>query len=355
MKKVLMKRWVVLTCVIIIFIVTPLRIHANTCGIPPEYSLARPDPEGTPTRIAVGLYLIDISEVNDVKQTFVADIHGTMSWHDSRLSEKVLGSSLEHCNMGLNDIWHPHGNIINQQKIFKSFEDTVEIDRDGNVIYRQRSIGEFSSPVDLKDFPFDSQVLSISAASFRYGPDEVSLIVDTGRTGRMEELSITGWDISLGEPRISSIYLAPQDQELSRIDFSLLAKRYADFYLWKVLLPLALIVLMASTVFWIDPNEVGAQISVSTASVLTLIAFQISFGYLLPRVSYFTRADIFIFGSTLLVFFALAEAILTSRLAKSGRQKLSLLIDRVSRLVYLLLFAGLIIYTLFGTYILNQV
>ena len=31
---------------------------------------------------------------------------------------------------------------------------------------------------------------------------------------------------------------------------------------------------MAWTVFWIDPKEIGPQVGVSTASVLTLIAFQ---------------------------------------------------------------------------------
>lgn len=353
MKKEIINILIVLTIATAIMIVIPPGAGADTCKVPMEYTFTRPDPDGTTTKVAVGLYLIDISDIDDVKQSFTADIYGTLSWHDSRLSEKMLGSSLEKCTIGLKEIWHPHGEIINQLKIHKSSDDTLEIDDKGNIIFRQRYMGEFSSPVDLKDFPFDSQVLNISAASSRYGPDEVSLIVDEQRTDRMEKLSIAGWDINLGEPRITSIYLAPQDRELSRIDFSLLAKRYAGFYLWKVLLPLALIVLMASTVFWVDPNEVGAQLGVSTASVLTLIAFQISFGYLLPRVSYFTRADIFIFGSTLLVFVALTEAILTSRLAKSGRQRLSLLIDRVSRLVYLLLFIGLIVYTLFGTEVLN--
>jgi hypothetical protein len=63
----------------------------------------------------------------------------------------------------------------------------------------------------------------------------------------------------------------------------------------------------------------------------------------------------FMFGSSLLVFLALGEAILTSRLAKSCRQKLSLLIDRVSRLIYLILFGGLIVLMMFGTDMLNMV
>ena len=351
-----MRRGTGLICAVLFVAVTILTgtsAYAGSCEIPGDITISRPDPDNTPTIVAVGVYLIDVSGIDDVKQTFTADVYGTMSWHDARLSDKALGSSLEGCSIELNEIWHPQINIINQRTFPRFYEDTVKIDNEGNVIYRKRFIGEFSSPVDLKDFPFDSQGLNVSLTSFRYGPDEVSFSVDRQRTGRLEGFSITEWSVDLGEPRISSVHIAPQDRDLSRIDFSLIAKRHAGFYLWKVLLPLALIVLMAWTVFWIDPNEVGAQIAISTASVLTLIAFQISFGYLLPRVSYFTRADMFTFGSTILVFYALAEGILTTRLAKAGRQRISLLIDRISRLGYLALLGGLIFFTLFGTNMLN--
>ena len=103
---------------------------------------------------------------------------------------------------------------------------------------------------------------------------------------------------------------------------------------------------MAGTVFWIDPSEMAAQLGISTASVLTLIAFQFSLGHLLPRISYLTRADKFVLGSTILVFLALAEATITGRIAKSGRQELSLKIDRWSRLIYNVLFVVIIAYSL---------
>src|SRR6056300_1390110 len=44
-------------------------------------------------------------------------------------------------------------------------------------------------------------------------------------------------------------------------------------YLYKVLLPLALIVMMYFTVFWVNPERFGPQIGLSATSMLTLIAF----------------------------------------------------------------------------------
>jgi len=60
-----------------------------------------------------------------------------------------------------------------------------------------------------------------------------------------------------------------------------------------MLLPLALIVLMAWSVFWIDPALLPTQIGVSTASVFSLIAFRFGTRDLLPPVHYMTRGDFF--------------------------------------------------------------
>ncbi len=52
--------------------------------------------------------------------------------------------------------------------------------------------------------------------------------------------------------------------------------------------------------------------------MLTLIAYRFLLGGMLPRISYLTRLDYFLLGSTVLVFLALVEAACTSRLATSA-------------------------------------
>ena len=314
--------------------------------IPLRVATTRPDSQGVPTKVKVGIYVIDVMEIDDVSQTFTADLHFTLRWRDPRLSAEALGGSLAERSLRLGEIWHPHADIINQRNLTKYYEDVVRVDPKGNVIYGQRLFGDLSSPVDLRDFPFDSQVLPINVASFRYGPDQVLFVMDEYRTGRVETFSVAGWSIELGEGRVAAEYIAPQDRKLSRLDYQLVAQRHVGFYMWKVLVPLTLIVFMAGSVFWIDPEELGAQIGVSTASVFTLIAFLFSLGYLLPRVSYLTRVDQFVLGSTLLVFSALGEAIVTAKLAKGGNLSLSRTIDRCARAIYPGLFAVVALATL---------
>ncbi len=135
---------------------------------------------------------------------------------------------------------------------------------------------------------------------------------------------------------------------MPRVDHPIRARRVADYYRLKVFLPLALIVFMAWTVFWVDPQDFGPQVGVATASVFTLIAFQLSLSNTLPRIAYTTKLDEFILGSTVLVFLALGEAIATGRMARKNRHDLALRIDRVSRLLYPTLFLVLAAFTASG-------
>ena len=45
-------------------------------------SLERPDPPGTATPVTVGLFIIDVTDIDDSNQTFDADIIGTLKWRD---------------------------------------------------------------------------------------------------------------------------------------------------------------------------------------------------------------------------------------------------------------------------------
>ena len=124
------------------------------------------------------------------------------------------------------------------------------------------------------------------------------------------------------------------DISIVQLEHKIIIDRIPSYYLWNIFAPLILIVFMAWTVFWIDPNHFAPQVTVSTASALTLIAFLLTTRRLLPQVEYLTRADVIILGSVVLVFFALGEAVLTYNLSYKGRQMAARAIDRWARVIY---------------------
>jgi len=124
------------------------------------------------------------------------------------------------------------------------------------------------------------------------------------------------------------------------------SERDAAYYRWTMILPLALIVLMAWMVFWIDPSLIASQIGLSTASIFSLIAFRFSMRMSLPAVSYMTRMDEFLLACTVLVFLALGQAVVTGRLAKLDRESTAQTLDRWGRWIYLGGFVLLAIFSL---------
>ena len=67
---------------------------------------------------------------------------------------------------------------------------------------------------------------------------------------------------------------------------------------------------------------------------------------LVPRVSYFTRLDLFILGSTLLVFLTLIVSVWTGILARRERPDAADRMDRICRISFPVVFAGLTIWSL---------
>lgn len=308
-----------------------------SCEIPRELTASRPDPQGTKTEISVGVYFVDVKSIDDVDQTFIADFVLFASWKDPRLSEDRLGHSLEACAVAYEDIWHPWIAVVNQANLEERSGTLLRVDSEGTVFYRQRYYGKLTAKVDLRDFPFDDQILPVRI--LLAGADSHNLIakiLDEG-TGRLQEFSIADWAVELAEPLLEEEYLEAQDRGIPRLTFRLHAGRNAGFFIWKVLLPLGLIVFMAWTAFLLDPEDLSLQIRIATSAVLTLIAFQFSLAYLLPRISYLTRMDRFVLGSTLLVFLSLGESILSGRLAKAGKKELARSIDRVSMWAFIFL------------------
>ena len=337
-------RW--LACLILPFMmvvpvaaeVPPEVSKAAPCTVPPGIGDTRPDPEGVPTRVSVGIYVLDISKINDIDQSFLARFGLRAQWKDPRLA------ALAHCKFGLRDVWNPRLRFLTDEDLSRLREDVVEIDPHGTVTFTQGFKGYHASPFDLTEFPFDTHVLPLTLVTLEYGPEEVLLVVHERMTGRAKRFSIAGWSIGPGAARVSTYYFAPQDRNFSRFDYEFGTKRHSGFYVWKVIVPLMLFIFMSWTVFWLDPEHLGTQVGLSATTMVILVIFQLNLGAVLPRVSYLTRVDYFVLGSLILVFLALIEAVTSGTIAARGKHALAQKLDRWSRVVFPASFILLLIF-----------
>ena len=288
---------------------------------------------------------MDVAQIDDASQTFEADFVLIRRWTDPRLAFAAPEGSETVRVLPLAEVWHPEVIVLNGRNLRATLPEEIRVDPDGAVLQRQRYYGTLASPLELRSFPFDLQTLFIGVASLQDAEDVV-LTPDPQRTGRMPRFSIAGWAVELGQMTSGAFEPIKGERVLPRAALPLTAGRDVGYYVWKLCVPLGLIVFMAWTVFLIDHDQMGPRIGISTAAIFTLIAFQFSLGRVLPPISYLTRADQFVLGASVLVYFALAETIFTGKLNVGGKAELARRIDLHSRWVYATLFLVVVVVTL---------
>lgn len=326
---------------ILLAVVTNVAAENGECSIPKELTVKPPKVDGKPVNVSIGVFLLDLIEIDEIKQSFKVDYTVDIRWHDPRLSVKSLGKSLVGCALTVDDIWDPKLQALNPRDFSKIFLNDISVNQNGIVDYYLRVQTIYSSSFNLLEFPFDSQKLTMHLASFQYGPDDVLFQADEKHTGRLESLSIPGWTFVSNISDTSGPALIAIGEQYSHLLHYITLERKAEYYLWKFVVPLCFIILMAGSVFWLDPTNFAPQIGISTASVFTLVAFLLGLRQSLPQVAYLTRMDEFILSATILVFMSFAEVVFVSRLAHKDRADLARRIDFHARWIYLLVFAAL--------------
>lgn len=311
------------------------------CALPLQNADERPDPKGVPTQVLIGIYVVNIGRINDVEQSFSADVYLQLRWKDPRLA------SVAHCKFTLDEVWNPQVLLVNQADVTRKFADIVLVGPEGGALYRQRFVGELSSVVSLREFPLDNQVLRFTFVARGYTPEEVAFVPDERIDGREETFSIAAWSIGPLTKQIGSLYFAPQDRSFSRIDYQLIGTRRVGFYVWKVILPLMLFVFISWAVFWLDPSQLGTQVGLSATVMVICVIFILNLGTLLPKVPYLTRVDRFVFCSLILVFLAVVEAVTSGTLAAKGKEALAKKLDRWSRFIFPVSFFVVLIFAFF--------
>jgi hypothetical protein len=315
--------------------------NAASCELPKTNLSARPQIAGEPTQVSIGLLLIDVTQIDDVKQQIFSDFAVFKSWKDSRLK------GLSGCRFNLSQVWSPEISFMNSGRVFPALSERVEVGPEGLVSYIQRYRGSLSFRHALHDFPFDSHTIRIGMIPVRGDRHSYELSVNESRISRLPEFTILDWTFGEVSGRIAPYTHAVTGETVNVFFFEVPATRLYQYYVWKVLMPLMLIVAMSWSVFWINPDKFGPQIGMSATSMLTLIAFQFATGSILPNLSYFTLLDWFITAGTGLVFVALVESLTTSYLVSMGRAKLALKMDGVCRWAFPLAFL-VIVALIFG-------
>jgi hypothetical protein len=296
-----------------------------------ELTAKRPDEIKGPTTVHFMVFIVDIDDIDDAAQNFTANVYLRLRWKDARLANPE-GAIRQ---IPMEQVWNPRVLLLNQQGLVsRSLPEVVQVNPDGTVIYHQRYTGKLSQPLKLAEFPRDMHNFIVQFVGTGYQATDLTFEPDLLRDVRggsmADTLSLTDWKI-LAYETVVAPYAPIEEINAAAFAFQFTAKRYVGYYLWQVVLPLAVVVIMSWAAFWVGREHIGVRIAVATSSILTLIAHRFVLASLLPRLPYMTRLDYFTVGSTLLVLLALITVIGTGFLSAHRHERQAESIDLWAR------------------------
>ena len=202
--------------------------------------------ETGPVKVSVGIWLADITRIDSVAQTFSANFLLVLGWHDARLAHEETGTR----RYALADVWHPPFLIVNNDGgLERSLPEMVDVGPDGEVVYRQRIVGAFAQPLNLRAFPFDHDTFRIYLVVPGYRPDDLQFVPNAkfvaegfpNGAGIAPQLTLQDWRVASPSTRVAP-YIAGPDVEVAGYAFEFIASRNARHFVVKVIIPLVLIV-----------------------------------------------------------------------------------------------------------------
>jgi len=199
----------------------------------------------------MAIVVLDLERIDDARQGFSANVFFAARWKDPRLAHD--GPDVVWRDLA--EVWQPRPQIVNRRQVDATLPETVEVAPDGTVIYRQRVLGEFAQKLYLGAFPLDRQTLAIQVVSVGYSEEEVVFsALPEIPSGIVSDLSISDWEVLGSRAEVRGYQPLPAVRAAAGFVLEFDAKRVVGYYLWKIILPLLLIVAMSWLVFWIDPS-----------------------------------------------------------------------------------------------------
>lgn len=291
-------------CIAILVIL--LRLGTSSLTPPPETAQSY-QPLTTPAagaqQVKTGLYAVNVYNIDSSTNTYYADFYVWFNWK----GEIDPIAQLEFVN-GVED-WGTTQ--------VPGYEEP-QSQPDGSLYQIVRIESRFVQPFELTRYPLDEQQLQITLENSVYPIDQLVYIADTQDSGFADTLKVPGWHIegfqleNLVHDYGTNFGQAGETSRYSTIRYSIEIARPLSFFVWKLLLPLLIVLLSSWCAFLLAPRFVDARTLMPITALLTIVFLQQSYSAGLPDVGYLVLLDKIYALAYVLIIAAILETIITA-------------------------------------------
>lgn len=317
--------------------------------------LLSPPPSEGPVVVQVGFQLLDINQIDDQSETFEFSGILNVRWKDPRqafdpekegVTEKFYQGDYQFNELSA-PAWYPEIVLLNVAGMLEKKGLIFRVRPDGTSTLVEGINAVAKSKLQLRRFPFDRQKLQAVFAVLGYSRDEVVMEILPIPPLDFEKIRVPQWKFEGAESGIreGAVAFQPGEKGPSLFVFEMGLKREVMFVMRLVMMPLFLVVVLSWSVFWMDRASLGDRMSVSFVGLLTVVAYQIMLGDILPHISYLTLTNVFLNFSFMLMCATIVENLVVGELDRRGKAEASNRLDFRCRWIFPAIYASLIILT----------
>ena len=193
----------------------------------------------------------------------------------------------------------------------------------------------FKTNFDLRNFPFDKQTIEFYLVN-RVWPmsDQLTLVSDYTKNELLNFSKINdinGWDI-VGNNLSYEPYKGPNDSfYFDGLKIQLEIERKHSYYLYKVIIPILLILMVCWSSLWITPREIESRLTITIVCLLSLIAYNFVIDKEIPKLEYLTVLDWIILVSYVYATIPNFLSIYSHRLFTTNKKKECLKVENLGK------------------------
>ncbi|CAO1428756.1 unnamed protein product [Diamesa serratosioi] len=305
----------------------------------------RPNLLGPPVVVEIDLMVRSMSQISEVEMAYSMDCYFRQSWIDKRLAFEELNFSQNISTLALSismlkKIWKPDTFFFNGKQSYLHTITTpnkfVRLYKNGRVLYSSRLTIKAACPMNLANFPMDVQRCPLKLGSFGYTTTDVLYQWNSRAVAISDDLKMSQFDLievrssnmtdkievnpQKDSPKKDVIKFPriPSTQEYSMLLVSFHLQRHMGNFLIQVYGPCILLVILSWVSFWLNREATADRISLGITTVLTMTFLGLEARTDLPKVSYPTALDFFVFLSFAFIFATILQFAVVHYFTKYG-------------------------------------
>jgi hypothetical protein len=292
--------------------------------------------EGEPLEVYVGAYAMTIQELDQQNSSFYADFYLWFRWQGEDLDPSAsmeFVNNLERWGLTQNPVYEEPKKLPN-----------------GEFTQQYHVQGKFFSALQLGDYPLDSHRLSIEMEDAQTTESGLIYLPDSEQSALDAGLKIPGWSINGHDMTVTAhTYTtkfgeaAGAEDTYSRASFGITIERPKNFFIWKLMLPLLIVVLIALSILVVHPSNIEVRLGAPATALLALVFLQQAYTGTLPETGDLVLLDKIYVLSYALIVALMFVTILTSHWVREGAAdatERAIRLDRVAEVTLFVMFVS---------------